>query len=64
MADQPNKPTDKSARSAGDTDEDLQRELEREKREADTASGDVGSNKNVTGSSTWTTMPDNKKEDK
>ncbi len=41
-----------------DSEAGLQEELRRETAEAADAIGDVAENRNVTGSSTWTTLPD------
>jgi hypothetical protein len=41
-----------------DSEEALQEELRREAAERRSAIGDVDSNKNLTGSSTWETLPD------
>ena len=42
----------------GDDDRNIQRELEREAREGHDAVGDVSSNRNLSGSSTWDTLPE------
>jgi hypothetical protein len=42
----------------GDSEEALQEELRREAAERKNAIGDVDSNKNLTGSTTWETLPD------
>jgi hypothetical protein len=47
----------------GDDDTIVQRELEREAREGKDAVGDVGSNRNLSGSSTWETLPDDTSAD-
>ncbi|MEP6766674.1 MAG: hypothetical protein ABJB66_20325 [Gemmatimonadaceae bacterium] len=44
-----------------DSDEGLQRELERETNEGGDKKDDVNSNRNLSGSSTWETLPENKK---
>ena len=44
----------------GEDDTIVQRELEREAREGKDAVGDVGTNRNLSGSSTWETLPDDK----
>jgi hypothetical protein len=41
-----------------DSEDELQEELRREAAERKSAIGDVDSNKNLTGSSTWETLPD------
>jgi hypothetical protein len=50
----------------GDSEEALQEELRREATERKNAIGDVDSNKNLSGSSTWETLPDDQssQEDK
>ena len=45
----------------GDTDASLQKELGRETAEGSDSVGDVGSNRNLSGSSTWETLPSGKK---
>lgn len=42
----------------GDTDASLQAELAREAAEGADSIGDIGSNRTVTGSSSWETLPD------
>jgi hypothetical protein len=51
--DKPNKASD-----AGDTDASLQNELSRETAEGADSVGDVGSNRTLSGSSSWETLPD------
>lgn len=49
-----------------DSDAGLQEELRRESAEVSDAVGDIAENRNLTGSSTWTTQPeesDERKED-
>jgi hypothetical protein len=46
----------------GDTDASLQKELGRETAEGSDSVGDVGSNRNLSGSSTWETLPGGKKK--
>jgi hypothetical protein len=58
--------TDKSKddRSARDRDESaLQEELRRETAEGSDAIGDVASNRNLGGSSTWETLPESSEKD-
>jgi hypothetical protein len=43
---------------SGDTDASLQEELSREAAEGADSIGDVSSNRTVSGSSTWETLPD------
>jgi hypothetical protein len=45
-----------------DNDASLQEELRRESAEAADAIGDIAENRNVSGSSTWTTLPENESE--
>lgn len=49
---------DGATRGGGDTEESLQNELRREAGEGRDSVGDVSSNRNVSGSSTWETMMD------
>jgi hypothetical protein len=56
-----NRQSGKAPRS-GDTDASLQKELGRETAEGRDSVGDVGSNRNLTGSSTWETLPSGKKK--
>ena len=44
--------------TAGDSEDDLQKELSRESAEGKDSIGDVGSNRTLSGSSTWETTPD------
>jgi hypothetical protein len=50
----------KSGKSAtpADTEASLQKELARESAEGGDSIGDIGSNRTLTGSSTWETLPD------
>ena len=57
MTDKENDTRDKSADPA-DTDESLEKELSREAAEGADSIGDVGSNKTLSGSSSWETLPD------
>ena len=57
MADQQNDPGNKSKQTP-DSDADLQNELSREAAEGGDAIGDVASNRTLTGSSSWETLPD------
>jgi hypothetical protein len=50
------------ANKSGDTDASLQKELGRETAEGRDSVGDVGSNRNLSGSSTWETLPRGKKK--
>jgi len=45
-------------RTHGDTEAGLQKELARESAEGADSVGDVGSNRTLSGSSTWETLPD------
>jgi hypothetical protein len=56
MADQ-NQGKDQGTGKRGDEDSRLQEELNRESEEGQDSIGDVGSNRNVSGSSTWETLP-------
>lgn len=56
MADKKAKQSSKSP-THGDTKASLQRELTREGAEGADSIGDIGSNRTVTGSSTWETLP-------
>lgn len=47
-----------------DSEAGLQEELRRESAEVSDAVGDIAENRNVSGSSTWTTLPDGKAERK
>lgn len=49
---------DKSSKDAGDSESSLQDELGREAKEGKNSIGDVASNRNLSGSSTWETLPD------
>ncbi|MEP7066037.1 MAG: hypothetical protein ABI889_08405 [Gemmatimonadota bacterium] len=57
MSDNKNAAGDKS-NAQGDSEEALQEELRREAAESKNAIGDVDSNRNLSGSSTWETLPD------
>lgn len=59
MTDKKGKQTRKPGTTA-DSEMSLQRELERESAEGRDSIGDVGSNRTLTGSSTWETLPDKK----
>jgi hypothetical protein len=56
MPDQ-NQRKDRSTGTGNDEDGRLQEELNRESEEGDDSIGDVGSNRNLSGSSTWETLP-------
>jgi len=56
MADKKDKPSDRT-RAKVDTEASLQKELARESAEGADSVGDVGSNRTLTGSSTWETLP-------
>jgi hypothetical protein len=56
MTDNTTKGADKS-QSGSDSDEKLQEELERESKEGRDGVGDVGSDRNLSGSSSWATTP-------
>jgi len=45
-----------------DSEQELQEELRRESAEVADSIGDIAENRNVSGSSTWTTQPDETKE--
>ena len=53
-----NKNENRKGGKSGDTDASLQKELSREAAEGADSIGDVGSNRTVSGSSTWETLPD------
>jgi hypothetical protein len=57
MADKENDARNKSGDPA-DTDESLEKELAREAAEGADSIGDVGSNRTLSGSSSWETLPD------
>jgi hypothetical protein len=57
MTDRKNDKRSKSGK-AGDTEASLQSELSREAAEGSDSIGDVASNRTVSGSSTWETLPD------
>lgn len=57
MTDKKNDARNKSAES-GDTDESVQKELSREEAEGADSIGDVGSNRTLSGSSSWETLPE------
>ena len=57
MADK-KKDTRNTSGKPGDTDADVQHELERESTEGADSIGDVGKNRTVSGSSSWETLPD------
>jgi hypothetical protein len=57
MSDNKSDAGDKS-NAQGDSEEALQEELRREAAERKNAIGDVDSNRNLSGSSTWETLPD------
>jgi len=50
--------TGKAAEPASDTDAAIQEELQREEAEGKRLIGDEAKNRNVSGSSTWETLPD------
>jgi hypothetical protein len=56
--DQPNQNDESRTRAAGDSEEALQAELRREAAEGSGTIGDTNSNRNLTGSSTWETLPE------
>jgi hypothetical protein len=63
MTKMPDKNQDKDQSSGnrqpgGEGDAGLQEELKREASEGGDSVGDVGSNRNLSGSSTWQTLPD------
>jgi hypothetical protein len=51
----------KKSTGPGDTEASLQKELSREATEGADSIGDVGSNRTLTGSSSWETLPDKAK---
>ena len=55
-----NEPASGDSAKVGE-DTSLQKELNRESREGDDSVGDVGSNRNLSGSSTWETLPGDRK---
>ncbi|HJP60279.1 MAG TPA: hypothetical protein VJ865_09775 [Gemmatimonadaceae bacterium] len=57
MTDEQKDPRSKSSEAA-DTDAGLQKELSREAAEGSDSIGDVSSNRTLTGSSSWETLPD------
>ena len=57
MTDKKNDSRNTSSKS-GDTDASLQQELSREAAEGADSIGDVGTNRTVSGSSSWETLPD------
>jgi hypothetical protein len=56
--DQPNQNDESRTRAAADSEEALQAELRREAAEGSGTIGDTNSNRNLTGSSTWETLPE------
>jgi hypothetical protein len=60
MTDKKDRQSNKSRKQA-DTEGSLQKELARESAEGAHSIGDVGSNRTLTGSSTWETLPDESK---
>ncbi|HMG71204.1 MAG TPA: hypothetical protein VK544_08825 [Gemmatimonadaceae bacterium] len=59
MTDKKGKQSGKSATTV-DSEVSLQKELARESAEGADSIGDIGSNRTLTGSSTWETLPDKK----
>jgi hypothetical protein len=49
---------DSQNRAGGDSEESLQEELRREAAEGSGSIGDTNANRNLSGSSTWETLPD------
>lgn len=49
---------DTRSKSEGDTEESLEKELSREAAEGADSIGDVASNRTLSGSSSWETLPD------
>ena len=49
---------DEKKKNAHDTEQGLQEELRRESAEVSDVIGDTAEDRNVSGSSTWTTLPD------
>ncbi|MGH7652418.1 MAG: hypothetical protein ACREMS_11335 [Gemmatimonadaceae bacterium] len=62
MAQNAQNPKDEKNRNVDDSDEKVQEELRRETGEGQDLKGDVTQNRNLTGSSTWTTLPDSPKK--
>jgi hypothetical protein len=58
MAQNADKPKDENNRSGDDSDEQVQEELRREAAEGEDLKGDVTQNRNLSGSSTWATLPE------
>lgn len=52
------KKTENKSGDPTDTDDSLQKELSREAAEGADSIGDVGSNRTLSGSSSWETLPD------
>ncbi|HZE09212.1 MAG TPA: hypothetical protein VE110_10715 [Gemmatimonadaceae bacterium] len=58
MDQKPQNPQNKNNRAADQTDDDVQDELSREGAEGKDLTGDVKQNRNLSGSSTWETLPE------
>jgi hypothetical protein len=54
--------SEKNKENEHDTEAELQEELRREASEVSDTVGDIAQNRNVSGSSTWTTEPDETKD--
>ena len=59
----PNEKQNAKAPKHSDTEADLQEELRREAAEGGDSVGDVGSNRTLSGSSTWETLPSQEEND-
>ena len=55
---------DEQQKKQHDSEDGLQEELRRESAEVSDAIGDIAENRNVSGSSTWTTLPEDESERK
>ena len=62
MSEKQNDKRDQSQQSGDATERALQEELRREAEEGRNDVGDMGENRNLTGSSTWDTLKDDSKE--
>jgi hypothetical protein len=52
-----------STNQGGDSEESLSKELEKESAEGKNSVGDVNSNRNLSGASSWDTLPDDDQAD-
>jgi hypothetical protein len=62
MSDNKNEAGKKGASDSSDSEKALQEELRREAAEGKGSVGDAAKNSNLTGSSTWETLPDDDKK--